>query len=127
MVNKLNRYFACLLLVLLPLQALAAANMSICNSMMETESAQQKTVMPHCNMHISDATQNAKQHLPQKQNDSCKTHCASLCASLCAMTTLPSNLGLANLPAASKKIFSSQVLYTSISLASLQRPPIHLS
>ncbi len=127
MFNRLKRNFACLLLVLLPLQALAAANMSICNSMMQTESTRQKTAMPHCNMHMSDATQNTTQHSPQNQNDSCKTHCASLCASLCAMTALPSNLGLANLPAASKKLFSSQALYTSISLASLQRPPIRLS
>ena len=125
MFKRLSIYAAYLLLILLPLQSLAAANMSVCRSMMQTESTQQKTTMPHCNMHMADAKQDTK-NTPQ-QHDCCKGSCASLCASLCAITVLPSDLRLTSLATASQKIFNYQILYTSTTLSGLQRPPIFLS
>jgi hypothetical protein len=124
MLNQLNRYFACLLLVLLPLQSLAATNISICNSMMQTKSSQQKAEMPHCNMQMADA---AKANPKQIPHDACKVHCDSLCANLCGLTALPSSLNIATLPAISQKINLNTPLYASITTANLQRPPIHLS
>ena len=135
MFKLLKPYVACILLVLLPLQALAAANMLACNSNMQTETMVQKMPMPHCNMHmansehstnIEQSTKNSTQHMPQQQ-DNCKAHCANLCASLCAMTALASDFNFTYLQAASKPLFNNQSQYRSITLASLQRPPNSLS
>jgi hypothetical protein len=125
MFKKLAYYFAYLLLVLLPLQGLAAANMSICNSMMQIESTQQKTAMSHCNMHMVDTAQNTKNSI--QQHDCCKEYCAALCASLCGIAALASPSDVINLQATSHKLNLSTPLYASITPTNLQRPPIYLS
>jgi hypothetical protein len=129
MLRRFSHFFACLLLVLIPLQGIAAANMSICNSMMQTNTKhasiiqtstqQQAQTMPcHDDM-------NSKLHGNGKSTS--KTSCAALCASLCAMTALPSNIPVASFLASASVMHMPHQTYVSITQPSLQRPPIFFS
>jgi len=123
----MNKYFShlfdCLLLALIPLQGIAAANMSICNSMMQSSAQQAMRDMP-CHDSMSNHEQHAKKH---HQHSSCKTSCAALCASLGAMTALPSNVTTVSFLAKSVLVYLPQQVYASITQPNLQRPPIFLA
>lgn len=124
-----SHFFACLLLVLIPLQGIAAANMLVCNSMMQLASENKASAMP-CHKHMvsmaSEAKSTPTNHaMPCKT--ACKTVCATLCASLSAMTAIPSNINPASLLAATQSLALADQTYASITLPSLQRPPILLS
>lgn len=124
MFKRFSHFFVCLLLVLMPLQGFAAANMSICNSMMQAQvNTQQAAKMPcHMASMVKD-TQNSKSTC--KSN--CKTSCATLCSSLAAMTAIPSNIKPAALLAATPALSLHDQTYASITQPNLQRPPIFLS
>jgi hypothetical protein len=131
MLKDFSHFFACLLLVLLPLQSFAAANMAACNSLMQAEKiAEQVQNMPcHQNMtntHSADKAKH-KDKSSENHNNTCKATCATLCASLCAMTTIPSNIMPAAMLAASPVLGLSNQTYASITLPNLQRPPIFLA
>lgn len=130
MFKRFTHYFACLLLVLLPLQGIAAANMSICNSIMQAQNqlqrnnqqagAQQILVKP-CHLHMAGMTntQNFCKH-----NTACKSTCATLCASISGMTAIPSDIKPVSLVALTLVISLSEKNYASITQPNLQRPPI---
>jgi hypothetical protein len=120
MLKRFSHFFAYLLLVLVPLQGLAAANMLACNSLMQLAPTQVQS-MP-CHEHM----QKDKENLPEQKN-TCKSVCAALCASLCAMTALPSNIKPASLLPASQSVVLADQLYASITQPNLQRPPIFVS
>jgi hypothetical protein len=121
MLKRFSYFFACMLLVLMPLQGIAAANMSIC--MMQSNAQQAMQNMPcHDNM-----TSKGSQQVPEKQRGFCKTVCAALCASLYAMTALPGNPPAATFMVSAQLISFPQQNYVSITQASLQRPPIFLA
>ena len=137
MLTRFSRFFACLLVVLIPLQGFAAANMSACNALMQAAVNQAKQqgvrVMP-CNEHMAGMTKTSgdlsnnqsHQHSGNHKN-TCKTSCATLCNSLCAMTALPSNIKPATLQDTSRAMTLFSQSYASITLPSPQRPPILLS
>ena len=138
MTTRLSDFFACLLVLLIPLQGFAAANMSICNSLMQAEAnyaKQQEVQTTPCHEHMAGETKNSgdlgNNHLSNnhsgKHKNACKTNCATLCSSLCAITALPSNIKPAILQDTSKAITLLSQCYASITLPSLQRPPILLS
>lgn len=118
MLKRSSHFFACWLLVLIPLQGLAAANMSICNSMMQSNSQQV----------IQDVQ--AMQGMPchddmiQGKKNTCKTHCAALCASLNAMTALPSMTPATTFLVSTQAVNFPQQVYVSVTQPNLQRPPI---
>jgi hypothetical protein len=127
MLKRCSHFFACLLLVLVPLQALAAANMLVCNSLMQADASQ-----------FTSAKQQAKQTMPCHQNmainkttdthkSNCKTSCDALCASLCAVTVLTNGIKPTSLLNSSKAIGFGDQNYVSITQSSLQRPPIFLA
>jgi hypothetical protein len=127
MLIRCSHFFACMLLVLLPLQSLAAANMLVCNSLMQAEASQ-----------LTSAKQEAKQTMPCHQNmvinkttdthkSNCKTSCDALCASLCALTVFTNSIKPASLLNSSKAIGSGDQTYVSITQTNLQRPPIFLA
>jgi hypothetical protein len=119
MLRRFSYFFACVLLVLMPLQSIAAANMSICNSIMPTNTQQQAQTMPcHDDM-------NSNSHGESKS--ACKASCAALCVSLCAMTALPSNMPVASFLASSSLLRMPHQPYVSITQPNLQRPPIFFS
>lgn len=125
MLRRCSHFFACLLLLLMPLHSIAAANMSICNSMMQVEHAgtkQQAQTMP---CHDMNNKTHSNSHTQGKST--CKTSCAALCASLCAMTALPSNMPAASFFASSSLMQMPHQTYVSINQPNLQRPPIFFS
>jgi hypothetical protein len=122
MLKRFSHFVAYLLLVLLPLQGFAAANMTACNSLMQVEkNAEQVQIMP-CHEHVANKAKPSENH-----ENTCKSTCAALCASLCAMTTLPSNIKPATMLAATQVLSLADQTYASITQAKLQRPPIFLS
>jgi hypothetical protein len=130
MIKRFSYFFAYLLLVLMPLQALAAANMLVCNSMMQAQAAKLTKVtmaaddmanMP-CHKHISSKFSGSKHE--QNAKSTCKTYCASVCANLCALTALNTQFKPSFIKAHSQVIDFNHQVYASITQASLQRPPI---
>ncbi|MES2500111.1 MAG: hypothetical protein V4570_06230 [Pseudomonadota bacterium] len=122
MLKRFSHFFAWLLLVLIPMQALATANMLTCNSIMQSSAAKQSApvisgTMP-CHQHMTNPASESN------GKSSCKSTCASICASLCALTAMPvlNQLSFAlNL----MQIFDvNHQVYASITQPSLQRPPI---
>jgi hypothetical protein len=120
MLKRFSHFVACMLLVLMPLQGFAAANMAACNSLMQLAPTQVQT-MP-CHEHMQKVNKNSPEH-----KSTCKSVCAALCASLCAMTALPSNIKPAAMLVASQVLSLDSQMYTSITQAQPQRPPILLS
>ncbi len=133
MLSRFSHFFACLLVVLIPLQGLAAANMSICNSLMQAEmnrTTLQKVQTMRCHEHMAGITNTSgalSNHHKGKHKNACKTSCAALCTSLFTMAALPSNIKPATLQDTSKAVTLLSQSYASITLPSPQRPPILLS
>ena len=133
MLKRLSHFFACLLVVLIPLQGFAAANMSACNALMQAtanQPKQQKVQAIPCHEHMAGMTKTSgdlSNNHSGKHKSACKTNCVTLCSSLCAMTALPSNIKPATLQDTSKAMTLLSQSYASITLPSPQRPPILLS
>lgn len=137
MFTRLSRFFACLLVMLIPLQGFAAANMSACNALMQAalnQTKQQEVQAIPCHEHMAamtktsgDLSNNQTNKHSGNHKNACKTSCATLCNSLCAMTALPSNIKPATLQDTSKAMTLLSQSYASITLPSPQRPPILLS
>lgn len=122
MMKRFSHLVACLLLVSMPLQALAAANLLVCNSLMQASaiatSAQAAEAMMPCHQVSSEDPASDDVH-----NQVCKARCATLCANMHVLTVntqtdLPKNLSTA--------IDAYPVSYTSIAPQRFQRPPITL-
>lgn len=124
MIKRFTHYIACLLLVLLPLQGIAAANMSICNSLMQVQTNRMKQMqnMP-CHKQMPNVT---NEQDSCKHKSACKTNCATLCASLSGLTALPSDISL-YLPMTLTTLLAYTQTYASITQPNLQRPPILLA
>ncbi len=124
MLKRFSNIAIYLLLVLMPLQSIAAANMLLCNSMMTMDKVSEKAQTMPCHEHMNSTASN---DINLKHNgDVCKANC-SHCASLCAMAPLPSHLKSATLETSSQTFSLAHQAYASITLPNLQRPPIHLS
>ena len=131
MLKHFSQFFAYLLLVLIPLQGIAAANMLVCNSMMQAQSyelnnSQQVQAEP-CHMHMAGMSKSTANPLEKHQSLFCKTTCATLCASLNAMTALPSSIKPATFLVSAGLISIPYQAYASITQPNLQRPPILLA
>ena len=129
MLKRFSRFFAYLLLVLIPLQSIAAANMLVCNSMMQLSAEQ---IIQHAqamqNMPCQEGlTSEASKQVPVKQQSPCKTVCDTLCGSLSTMTALPSNPPAATFLVSAQTVNFPQQVYVSITQPNLQRPPILLA
>ncbi|MBC7756603.1 MAG: hypothetical protein H7Z20_08200 [Bdellovibrio sp.] len=122
-----SHFFAWILLLLIPLQGIAAANISICNSMMQAQMSEHQSINKPChmaNMHMASVT---KTQDSCKHNTACKTNCATLCASLCGMTALTQTIHSMLELIGSQAIVAHNETYTSHSPPNLQRPPILLA
>ena len=133
MLKRFSHFFACLLVVLIPLQGFAAANMSACNALMQVatnQAKQQEVQTTPCHEHMAGMIKTSgdpSNNHSGKHKSACKTSCATLCTSLCAMTALPSNTKPDTLQDTSKTMTLLSQSYASITLPSPQRPPILLS
>ncbi len=133
MLKRFSHIAIYLLLVLMPLQSIAAANMLICNSMMYMGKVSGKSQIMPCHEHMNSMVSNSisQKHdsdasHSRKYKDVCKANCAH-CASMCAMAALPSHLKSAVLETLAQTLGYPYQSYTSITLPNLQRPPIRLS
>lgn len=130
MFKRLTHFFAWILLVSVPMQALATANMLVCNSMMQSNINQRNNANMPCH-NMANMTEISQQSTAKHQSPcckpSCKTICATLCASVSAVGTLPSDIKPAPFLAATRLISLLHQSYDSITLPSLQRPPILLT
>lgn len=143
MLNRFLRPFAYVLLLLIPLQGIAAANMLVCNSVMQIQQLQQvsQTQQMHampCHAHLksiaiytqakADTTAlNTYADHGKTHTSPCKSTCNTVCASLCAITALPTNAKAVMVSNASTRVSAMYFSYVSITLPSLQRPPIFLA
>jgi hypothetical protein len=131
MLKRFSHFFAWFLLVLMPLQGVAAANMSVCNSMMQAQMSEHQSVKKPCHMKsMQMASMNKMQDSCAHKNtgkSTCKTACATLCASLSGMTALNQTAPIMPVLAATQTIAAHNETYTSYSPPNLQRPPILLS
>lgn len=130
MLTYFSRVFAYALLLIMPLQGIAAANMLVCNSTMQMQqlhqAPEQADSMP-CHAHMKQATVHADAAADHGKSTPCKTSCNTLCANLCAIAALPTSNKAAMLPSVAALIGAVDFPYASITLPSLQRPPIFLS
>ena len=131
MLKRFSQFFACLLVVLIPLQALATANMLVCNSMMQAQSheqsnSQQVQAEP-CHKHMAGMSKTTENPSQKHQSPCCKASCATLCASLNVMTTLPSAIKPATFLASTPLMRMPHQVYAAITQPKLQRPPILLA
>jgi mannitol-specific phosphotransferase system IIBC component len=133
MLKRFSHIAIYLLLVLMPLQSMAAANMLICNSIMHMDKINEKIQMMPCHEQMSSLTSNSTNQShdsdtsnSKKYKNVCKSNCTH-CASMCAMAALPSHLKSAILEASAQTFSSTYQPYVSITLPNPQRPPIRLS
>jgi hypothetical protein len=130
MLRRYSHFFAYILLLLMPLQVLAAANMRVCNSVMQLSNQSTVSVMPCHNMKMAMADMTKASDNDAHKNtgkSTCKTACASLCASLCSLTALNQTAAAMPVLVASQAIVAHNNTYTSYSPPKLQRPPNFLS
>ena len=129
MLKRFSYFFACLLLVLMPLQAIAAANMLVCNSVMQatksavnSENAKSMSCHKHKVSQLSDTKQHGANHQDQ-QKSPCKTNCVSICANLCALTALNNYIKPSLIQDNTQAIDFNHQIYVSVTQVSPQRPP----
>lgn len=127
MLKRYARLFAYLLLVLLPLQSMAAAHMLVCNSMIHTQAyhsavnTQNEAESMPCHEHMASKTAS------NDNSKHCKDTCGALCASLCALTALSGNTYSFLSLHSSTLVSPAEQSYASVTLPNSQRPPIFLS
>jgi hypothetical protein len=143
MKSYISNVFACLLMVLLPLHAVAASNLALCNNMLQLTkaNAQQSTDIP-CHQYIDNALPVTQVHNVSSHNVSstalssaspvadasaCAAHCAAICASLHVISIISNAVNPVEQLASTSIITSSNQSYVSITQANLLRPPIFLS
>ena len=73
MLKYFSQFLACLLLVLIPLQGIAAANMLVCNSMMQAQSHEQSVQAEPCHMHMAGMSKSTERPSEKHQSPCCKT------------------------------------------------------
>jgi hypothetical protein len=132
MLKRFLHGFAYLLVILMPLQSVAAANMLVCNSLMQANhkplQIKSATGAIVDNMPCHEARSDITDHSKQPSSTSVeKGHCSTLCSSLCNVAALPHPLNLSlNTNGLTVAIAIDQT-YVSITLPAFQRPPIFLS
>lgn len=131
MIKRFSHFCASLLLILMPLQALASANMLVCNSIMQAQAmkvftqsatAKQAAQQAPCHQHINNSVEQVK-HQDNHQS-SCNALCAATCASLSALSGLTNNIKFNFQPENMQLFDFNNQNYASITLPNLQRPPI---
>lgn len=127
MLKHLSYFFAYLLLVLVPLQGIAAANISICNSVMQSHTSEQQSQAKPCSMHMLGMSKNTQNQDCCSHKSACKAICATLCSGMSAVTILPSDIKSANFLVSTALISLPYQAYASITQPNLQRPPILLA
>jgi hypothetical protein len=127
MLKQFSHFFVWLLLVLMPLQALAASNMLVCNSIMQAQPT--KATMPSDEMASMSCHKHKANDIKHQETSKspCKTNCAKVCANLCALTALASEVKLSFVLENSQAYDLNKLIYVSITQSNSQRPPTFLA
>jgi len=128
MVSYLSRFFACLLMVLMPLQAIAAVNMTACNCMTKISKVteQLSTDMP-CHKQVKNTINFTQDQQQSNDKNTCESNCAAMCASLTIAAIPKCEINTIGNQASSSLTSISYQSYASITQPNLLRPPIFLS
>lgn len=118
---------AFILMLIISLQSIAAANMSVCNSIMQFQSSEQNATGTSCHEQMTDMSKAVQNEHGCIDKSTGKKICSALCASLSAMTAIPTDIRHAVFSRVSSSSRMLHQSYTSISLPNPQRPPIPLS
>ena len=126
--KSISKSFTYLLLVLIPLQAIAATNMAVCNKMMQATAANEyvSADMP-CHKHMDNVVEAAQAQEKSNSNTECESYCAAICASLNVISITNNMFNLSDYLVSTPIISKPDQAYTSIIQANLLRPPIFLS
>ena len=134
MLRRFSYSFAYLLLVLMPLQAIAGANMLVCNSMTQahTQSSLQTQTQTQTQTQdqilLTDAMpchQKIDSVITEKSSTyPCKASCASECANMGAVIALTAPMQLSFELNTNHDFSFNNFSYASITQPNLQRPPI---
>ena len=124
---RTTQLIAFILMLLISLQSVAAANVSICNSMMQAQLGEQNATAMSCHQHMAGMSKAIPNQHGCADKTICKTICATLCASFSAMAAIPNDIRPVVFSAASSSMRMLHQSYTSVTLPNLQRPPIFLS
>ena len=130
MLRRFSFFFAYLLLVLMPLQAIAGANMLVCNSMTQahTLSSLQTQTQTQDQILLTDAMpchQKIDSVVTEKSSSyPCKASCASVCANMGAVIALTAPMQLSFALNTNHGFSFNNFSYASITQPNLQRPPI---
>ena len=118
-VKFIKKYLILCLLIVMPLQGIAASFQLACQDNHKTSTVAEKK-MSHC--HQTKAHKEAK----ETQNFNASHHCLSFCAQV-GMTALTHNIDLAIRQDHIKTYSYYSYHYDSVISQSIQRPPIRLS
>jgi hypothetical protein len=110
------------LLLLLPLQSIAAANMLVCNRLQQVNHTMDaaKATMP-CHDSVEDDSSSVPSQ--QQVNNDCKM----ICSSLLTASAVPYALTISVITNTVPRLMSSEDTYLSVTLPRFQRPPIFAS
>ena len=128
MLRRFSFFFAYLLLVLMPLQAIAGANMLVCNSMTQAHTFSSLQTQTQDQILLTDAMpchQKIDSVVTEKSSSyPCKASCASVCANMGAVIALTAPMQLSFALNTNHGFSFNNFSYTSIIQPNLQRPPI---
>jgi hypothetical protein len=126
--KSISKSFTYLLLVLIPLQAIAATNMAVCKKMMQATVANEHVSadMP-CHKHMGNVMEISPLQEKSNSNTECESYCAAICASLNVISITNSIIKLSDYLVSTSIISKPDQAYASVIQANLLRPPIFLS
>lgn len=125
MFERYRLIIAWVLMVFLPLQAFASANMFICQSMMPIQLvAHTEPVAASMPCHTHHASQTIQDSY---QNQSpCQSECAAICVGMCSLIAFPVNFNSLTMLKQQQVHETVYISYASVVLPNPHRPPISL-
>lgn len=122
---RTSQLLAFLMIFFVSLQSFAAAQMSVCNSMIQSKSPLMSLSTMPCHDHMDGMSMDMENTKGEK-NSTNKNFCTTLCSSLGAIIVLPRHIHPTAFQVVSL-IYVDYQHYTSITLPRPQRPPILFS
>lgn len=124
----ISKFPAYLLLVLMPLQAIAAGNIAACKSMSNTAVASDITnVDVPCHQHIDNLPEHMHDQNESNTKTVCELSCTIVCANFNVVSIIPSTIIPEHHRASSLMLTTCHQPYASVIQANLLRPPIFQS
>jgi hypothetical protein len=127
MSSRTSQLLAFVMIFFISLQSFAAAQMSVCNSMMQSHFSNETVSSMPCHEQMEGMTKGFADKEGKTDKTPNKSICTTLCSSLGAITVLSSNIHPTAFLAITSLLSMGYQTYTSVTLPSPQRPPILLS